>query len=85
MDTSENEKSKRKWKKTILRASVAQPEDVEIHGTTKVSKIYSSVLKHRDLESELYNAIKEVVPEWWGDDTQITLNKDLICQRHRPR
>ena len=24
-----------------------------------------------------------VAPEWWDDETQITLNKDLVCKRHR--
>ena len=32
---------------------------------------------------ELYDAIKEVAPERWGDETQITLNKDLVCKRRK--
>ena len=49
----------------------------------KVAKIYSNVLNNRDKESEFYDAIKDVAPQWWGDDTQITLNKDLVCKRHK--
>ena len=75
--------SKRKWQKHCLRANVAQPEDIKICGTVKVAKIYSNVLNNRDKEPELYDAIRDVAPEWWGDDTQITLNKDLVCKRHR--
>ena len=52
-------------------------------GRPKVAKIYSNVLNQRDKEPELYDAIKESAPEWWGDDTQITLNKDLVCKRHK--
>ena len=72
--------SKRKWQKHCLRANVAQPDDIVTYGTVKVAKIYSNVLNNRDKEPELYDAIKGVAPEWWGDDTQITLNKDLVCK-----
>ena len=75
--------SKRKWQKHCLRVNVAQPEDIKITGSVKVAKIYSNVLNNRDKEPELYDAIKDVSPEWWGDDIQITLNKDLVCKRHR--
>ncbi len=74
---------KRKWMKHCLRVNVAQPEDIRMTGSVKVAKIYSNVLNEREKEPELYDAIKEVAPEWWGDDTQITLNKDLVCKRHR--
>jgi hypothetical protein len=83
MDKLEELMSKRKWKKMCLRANVAQPEDIEVHGTVKIAKIYSNVLNKREKEPELYDAIKAVAPEWWGADTQITLNKDLVCKRHR--
>ncbi len=75
--------TKRQWKKQCLRANVAQPEDIVMYGTVKVAKINSNVLNKREKEPELYDAIKEIAPEWWGDDTQITLNKDLVCKRHR--
>ena len=45
--------------------------------------VYSNVLSKREKEPELYEAIREIAPEWWGDDTQITLNKNLVCKRHR--
>ena len=83
MDVLEDLMSKRKWKKQCLRANVAQPEDIVTYGTVKVAKIYSNVLNKREKEPELYDAMKEIAPEWWGDDTQITLNKDLMCKRHR--
>ena len=83
MDVLEDLLSKRKWVKSCLRSSVAQPEDIKISGTVKVAKIYSNVLNNREKEPELYDAIKNVAPEWWDDETQITLNKDLVCKRHR--
>ncbi len=48
-----------------------------------VAKIYSSVLNKIDKVAELFDAIKVVASEWWSDDTQITLSKDLLCKRHR--
>ena len=75
--------SKRKWQKHCLRLNVAQPEDIKMSGSIKAAKIYSNVLNKREKEPELYDAIKELAPEWWGDDTQITLNKDLVCKRHK--
>ena len=66
---------KRKWIKCCLRANVAQPEDIKIYGTIRVAKIYSNVLNVREKEPELYDAIKAVAPEWWGDDTQATLTR----------
>ena len=83
MDVLEELMSKRKWKKQCLRANVAQPEDIVTYGTVKVAKIYSNVLNKREKEPELYDAIKDIAPEWWGEDTQITLNKDVMCKRHR--
>ena len=70
--------AKCKWVKHCLRLNLAQPEDVRMTGSVKVAKIYSNVLNKREKEPELYDAIKEVTPEWWGEDTQITLNKDLV-------
>ena len=83
MDVLEDLLSKRKWVKSFLRSNAAQPEDIKISGTVKVAKIYSNVLNNREKEPELYDAIKNVAPEWWDDETQITLNKDLVCKRHR--
>ena len=66
-----------------MRANVAQPEDIVVYGKITVAVIYSSVLNKREKEPELYDAIKEIAPEWWGEETQITLNKNLVCKRHR--
>ena len=86
MDRVEELLGKRRWNKHCLRANVAQEEDIiryGANGSIKVAKIWSNVLNNREKEPELYDAIKEVAPEWWGEDTQVTLNKDLVCKRHR--
>ena len=73
----------RKWQKHCLRANMAQPDDIITYGKVRVAKVLLNVLNKREKEPELYDAIKEIAPEWWGDETQITLNKDLVCKRHR--
>ena len=66
MDIVEELLNKRKWAKRCLRARVAQPEDIVVYGKISVAVIYSSVLNKREKEPELYDAIKEIAPEWWG-------------------
>ena len=83
MDRVEELLTKRKRVRRCLRAHVAQPEDIITYGTVKLALIYSNVLNKREKEPELYDAIKEIAPEWWGEETQITLNKVLVCTRHR--
>ena len=83
MEKVEELMAKRKWMKHCLRVNVAQPEDIRMTGSVKVAKIYSNVLNKREKEPELYDAIEDIAPEWWSDDAQITLNKDLVCKRHK--
>ena len=42
-------------------------------------------MKNKEKEPELWDAIKKTAPEWFGNETQLTLNKDLCCKRHRDR
>jgi len=83
MDLVEELLSKRKWRNDCLRANVAQPEDVRVYGKVKIALIKSNLLRKREKEPLLYDAIKEIAPEWWGDETQIILNKDLTCRKHK--
>ena len=86
MDRVEELLGKRRWNKNCLGANIAKEEDIVrygLSGSIKVAKVASNVLNNREKEPALYDAIEAVAPEWWGDDTQITLNKDLTCQRHR--
>ena len=69
METLQESMSKRKLAKHCLRLNVAQPEDIKMSGSIKAARIYPHVLNKREKEPELYDAIKEVAPEWWGGDT----------------
>jgi hypothetical protein len=73
----------RKCNKHCLIMNVAQPEQLEHQGNVKVTKIYSNLVKAGGKEPELYDAIKDIPPEWWDEDTQIILNKDLAFKRNK--
>ena len=83
MERVEELMAKRKWMKHCLRANCAAPEDCVMTGKIKVAKIYSNLLWQREEEPELYDAIQTIAPEWWGEDTRIILNKDLVAKRHK--
>ena len=70
MELVEELLSKRKWRNDCLRANVAQPEDVRVCGKVKIALIKSNLLRKREKEPLLYDAIKEIAPEWWGDEAQ---------------
>jgi hypothetical protein len=52
-------------------------------GKTQVANIYSNSLWQRAKEPELFDAIQAIAPEWWGEDTRIILNKDLVAKTHK--
>ena len=69
--------------KYCLRTNCGTPEDIQLRCEVRVAKIYSDLLYKREKESELSDAIKAMAPEWWGDETRMILNKDLVPQRHK--
>jgi len=77
MEHLEELMSKRKWIKHSLRTNVARPDEIQQYGKVKVAKIYSNLVRSREKEPDIYDAIKESAPEWWDEGTLITLNKDL--------
>ena len=83
MERVEELMAKRRWVKHCLRTNCAAPEDIQLCGKIKIAKIYSNLLYKREKEPDLYDAIREIAPEWWGDDTRIILNKDLVAKRHK--
>ena len=61
----------RKWAKHCRRTNVANPENIELRGRVRIAKVMSNQLSKREKEPELYDAIKAIAPEWWGDETKI--------------
>ena len=73
--------AKRKWEKRCLRTNIAAPEDIRQSGKVRVALVASNCVK-KEKEPKLYEAIREAAPEWW-EDVRITVNKDVVAQRHR--
>ena len=82
METVERLLRARKWRDTCLRPNIATPDDIQVRGMVKVAHVRSNVVR-KEKEPVLYEAIKEIAPEWWGDETRVTVNQDVVCQRHR--
>ena len=86
MDKVEELLTKRKWVKDCLRLNIAQPEQIISRGKNskfKVALVQSNLLGKK--EQELREAIQYIAPEWWGDETQVILNKNVQCKRHKDK
>ena len=75
MERVEELMTKRRWVKHCLRTNCAAPEENQLCGKIKIAKIYSNLLYKREKEPELYDAIRDLAPEWWDEDTRIILIK----------
>jgi len=86
MDRVEELLAKRKWAKDCLRTNIVEPDQIIRRGKDlkfRVALVQSNLL--RKTEHELREAIKVIAPEWWDDETQIILNKNVQCKRHRDK
>lgn len=81
MDIVEFLMAHRRWTNRCLRTNIAAPDQIQQAGKLKLALMQSEVVGKR--EHLLIEAIKAIAPEWWGDDTQITINKNIVCQKHR--
>ena len=81
MDKVEELLRSRKWSKDCLRDNIAQPEQIVTRGKVKIALVKSNVL--RKDEHELREAIRFIAPEWWDEETQVTLNHNVQCKRHK--
>lgn len=84
MDKVEELLRSRKWAKDCLRVNIAQPDQIITRGKAgkvKIALVKSNLLR-RD-EHELREAIKFIAPEWWDEETQVILNHNVQCKRHK--
>ena len=75
--------SMRRWEAKCLRTNIVQPDKIFTYpsGNMKVALCESNT--PRKQERRLRDLIQRCAPEWWGDDTKITLNRNVQCKRHR--
>jgi hypothetical protein len=81
MDIVEFLMKHRRWAKSCLRTNIAAPDQMAYRGKLKVVLMESEVVGQRD--RLLKQAIQDIAPEWWDDETQITINRNVTCQKHR--
>ena len=81
MEIVEEMLMKRKWAKDCLRANVAQDDRIIKRGSVKIALVESNLL-NQTKEPALTEAIKEIAPEWFDDETQIILNRNVQCKKH---
>ena len=84
MDKVEELLRSRKWAKDCLRVNIAQPEQIITRGKSgkvKIALVKSNLL--RKDEHELREAIRYIAPEWWDEETQVILNHNVQCKRHK--
>ena len=75
----------RTWSKTCLRENIADPEDLVLSKNGKFRRValMSNNVAHKIAQDRLLRkALSEIAPEWWGEDTQITVNKNVECKPH---
>ena len=80
MEEIEKMLTTRRWAKDCLRVNITEPEDIIQRGTIKISKLQSEVLPKKEVA--LREAIQAIAPEWWGDETQVLVNRNVKCKKH---
>ena len=83
MDKVEELMASRKWAKDCLRTNIALPDQIITRGKTgkvRIAMVQSNLL--RKDETELKSAIEFIAHEWFGDETQVILNRNVQCKRH---
>ena len=81
MEIVEEMLEKRKWAKDCLRANIAPEDKIIKRGKVKIAMVESNLL-NQIKEPLLTDAIKQIAPEWFGDETQVILNRNVTCKRH---
>ena len=74
----------RTWSKTCLRLNIAKPEEV-VTGSTGFQRVLlqSELVRQTTKQDQLLRqALSEMAPEWWDDETHVTVNKNVVCQPH---
>jgi hypothetical protein len=80
MEDIEKMLESRRWAKDCLRVNITEPDKIIQRGKVKISLLQSEVLPKK--ETALRTAIQSIAPEWWGDETQVLVNKNVQCKKH---
>ena len=84
MDLVEQLMAARRWHKRCLRTNIARPEDVSLCNKTKIALVESEVPQRRyRKDRELAQAIEDIAPEWWGEDTRMSISRNAQRERRK--
>jgi hypothetical protein len=81
MDIVEFIMVRRKWRNTCLRTNIVSSDKIEMWKKTRLARVESNALGKS--ERLLKEAIQLTAPEWWDDESKITLNRNVKCERHK--
>ena len=82
LDLVESLLASRRWVNQCLRVNIVTPEKIKQYPSMKVAICESNLLQLK--ETQLRDSIKAIAPQWWGDDdTRVTLNRNVCCERHK--
>ena len=80
METIEKMLETRRWAKDCLRVNITEPDKIIQRGKVKISLLQSEVLPKKEVA--LREAVRAIAPEWWDDETQVLVNKNVQCKKH---
>ena len=73
----------RRWDPVCLRYNIAMPEQIEMFKKTKRVRLDSNVCGGTTTDKLLRIALEDIAPEWWGDESQVVVNRNVQCAKHR--
>jgi len=74
----------RTWAQSCRRVNIVKPEEVMVSATGfRWARVASNVVHNTKTQDLLLRkALSAVAPVWWGDETQITVNRNVVCKPH---
>ena len=74
----------RRWQNHCLRANIVPKSMIKEHNNYKTALCESNTLRTQEKKkTHLKVPIESIAPEWWGDDTKISVKRNVKCERHR--
>ena len=76
----------RAWVHSCRRVNIVKPEDALVSASGfRRARVTSNVVQVQNVQTQdrlPRKALEAIAPEWWGDETQIAINRDVVCEPH---
>jgi hypothetical protein len=70
----------RRWVKDCRRTNIVTKDKIAHRKSFKIAQAESNVVRQN--EALLLKAIQMSCPEWFGDHTEVTVNRNVKCEPH---